>query len=200
MIWSLEIFDTWNEWSCATTLIKTSFHKTTRLMIKKHKSGDCTILTKLLLQFKLSFNWINHFTPHFSSLALCSFCETQLIYYDIKIIQHFQSNWFYTQSIEQLLSLSPSSSTGIKLLNIEFYDNFIICLFLFYDGFYRSSGFFLWLCLPILFFSPRFSWWDVIFFLARLGTFFRNCFIGDFCVLFPVKSKTHHNTSEETQK
>lgn len=119
----------------------------------------------------------------------------------LKIIWHFQSNWYYTQSIV-LLSLHREESTWMKLLNIEFYDNFIICLFLFYDRFYRSFGFYDSLPAVLAFFFLSFSsmmWFS----LSHVWGLFYYCLFCFRCVsrrfwLKYQKLITHF--SEETQK
>lgn len=87
--------------------------------------------------------------------------------------------------------IAPQRSTWIELLNIEFYDYFIICLFLFYDRFYRSFAF-LRLCLLLLFFL---LFCYEIFTLVRLGTFLL-LFFSRF-VLVKIKNSSHTRRNPE---
>lgn len=99
-----------------------------------------------------------------------------------------------------MMTRERRSSYKIKLLNIDFYDYFIICLFLFYDRFYRSFDFydfppslgrfsffsvqllqlFSYACLVFADFKPNLlNTFQRIFFLLTLSTcdnFYRNFF------------------------
>lgn len=81
----------------------------------------------------------------------------------LKIIRHSQHLIDITRNLSYCYRSHSEQHVNGELLNIEFYDYFIICLFLFYDRFYRSLAFYVGLC-----FTGSSL---VIFTLARLGTF-----------------------------
>lgn len=64
----------------------------------------------------------------------------------LKIIRHSRLLIDITLNLSYCYRSHNRAACEWELFNIEFYDNFIICLFLFYDRFYRSLAFYTSAC------------------------------------------------------